>query len=231
VLLDDDFGSIVKAIRLGRRIYDNLRKALAYILAIHVPIAGMALLPIVLGMPILLTPALIAILEMIIDPACSIALEAEPEERDVMSRPPRSPQAILIPPTLIAASLLQGAVALVVCATLFLFAARRGLPESELRSFALLLLVCINVALIFANRTFTHSLRSALLRSNTPLRWGLMLISAILVTIFAVPAIRSYLGLGPINPANASICFAAGFALLVLLELGKSARWAAMLRS
>src|SRR4029079_18604361 len=96
VLLDDDFGSMVRAIRDGRRIYDNLRKAFAYILAIHVPTAGLALLPILLGQPLLLTPMLIAFLELIIDPACSVVLEAEREEGNIMSRPPRDLRSPLI---------------------------------------------------------------------------------------------------------------------------------------
>ena len=96
VLLDDDFGSIVRAVRLGRRIYDNLRKAMGYILAIHVPIAGLALLPVLLGWPLVLTPMLIALLELIIDPACSVVLEAEVEESDVMRRPPRRPDSALL---------------------------------------------------------------------------------------------------------------------------------------
>ena len=90
VLLDDDFGSIVRTIRLGRRIYDNLRKAMAYIVAVHVPIAGLALLPLLFGLPLVLTPVHIAFLEMVIDPACSIVFEAEPDEDDLMRRPPRS---------------------------------------------------------------------------------------------------------------------------------------------
>ncbi len=92
VLLDDDFNSIVRAVRLGRRIYDNLVKAVGYIVAIHLPIAGLALVPIALGRPLVLTPMLIAILELIIDPLCSVVLEAERDERDVMARPPRDPE-------------------------------------------------------------------------------------------------------------------------------------------
>ena len=87
VLLDDDFGSIVKAIRLGRRIYDNLRKAMGFIFAVHVPIAGLALLPLMFGLPILFGPMHIAFLEMVIDPVCSLVFEAETEEDDVMRRP------------------------------------------------------------------------------------------------------------------------------------------------
>ncbi len=91
VLLDDDFGSIVTSIRLGRRIYDNLRKAMGFIFAVHVPIAGLALLPLLFGLPIVLGPIHIAFLEMVIDPVCSLVFEAETEEDDVMRRPPRSP--------------------------------------------------------------------------------------------------------------------------------------------
>ena len=90
VLLDDDFGSIVHAIKLGRRIYDNLRKAMGFIFAVHVPIAGLALLPLLFGLPILFGPVHIAFLEMIIDPVCSLVFEAESEEDDVMSHPPRA---------------------------------------------------------------------------------------------------------------------------------------------
>ncbi len=89
VLLDDDFGSIVKTVRLGRSIYDNLRKAMGYILAIHLPIAGLALLPLLTGLPLIFSPVHIAFLEMVIDPVCSVVFETEKEEKDIMLRPPR----------------------------------------------------------------------------------------------------------------------------------------------
>ena len=92
VLLDDDFSSIVQAVRLGRRIYDNIRKALIYILAVHVPIAGLALLPLLFGWPLVLLPVQIVFLELIIDPASSVVFEAEPESPEVMQRPPRNPR-------------------------------------------------------------------------------------------------------------------------------------------
>jgi Ca2+-transporting ATPase len=92
VLLDDDFSSIVQAIKMGRRIFDNIRKAIAYIFAIHVPIAGMSLIPVLLNWPLVLLPVHVVFLELIIDPACSVVFEAESEEADVMSRPPRNPQ-------------------------------------------------------------------------------------------------------------------------------------------
>src|SRR5262249_43555159 len=95
VLLDDDFGSIVGAIRLGPRIYAKLRKAMGYSPAVHVPIAGLSVLPLLLGWPLILAPVHIAFLEMAIDPMCSIVFEAEPEEGDVMARPPRDPRSPL----------------------------------------------------------------------------------------------------------------------------------------
>ena len=95
ILLDDDFTSIVTSIRLGWRIYDNLRKAMAYILAVHVPIAGLALIPLLFGLPLVFWPLHIAFLEMVIDPVCSIVFEAEGAEADTMCRPPRDPAAPL----------------------------------------------------------------------------------------------------------------------------------------
>ena len=92
VLLDDDFSSIVKAVKLGRRIFDNLRKAMSYLVAIHIPIAGMSLIPVLFKLPLVLLPIHVAFLHLIIDPACSIVLEAEPAEENVMKRPPRNPK-------------------------------------------------------------------------------------------------------------------------------------------
>jgi Ca2+-transporting ATPase len=109
VLLDDDFTSLVQGVRSGRRIIDNLRKALAYILAVHLPIVGMTLVPIFLGWPLVLLPIHIAFLHLVIDPACSIVFEAEPEEADVMQRPPRDPRAPLFGRHVLAISLVQGA--------------------------------------------------------------------------------------------------------------------------
>ena len=90
VLLDDDFASIVQSVRMGRRIFDHLQKAMTYIVAVHVPIAGMSLIPVIFGWPLVLLPVHILFLELVIDPACSVVFEAEPEEADVMRRRPRN---------------------------------------------------------------------------------------------------------------------------------------------
>src|SRR3546814_16250379 len=89
VLVEDDFGAIVSAIRLGRRIYDNIRNAIGFIFSVHVPIAGLALLPLPLGTPILVGRIPISILEMLIGPVCALVFEAEQVEENLLPRPPR----------------------------------------------------------------------------------------------------------------------------------------------
>jgi Ca2+-transporting ATPase len=122
VLLDDNFASIVAAVRLGRRIYDNIRKAIGFTLAVHVPIAGLSMIPVFFSdWPLLLLPIHIVFLELIIDPACSLVFEAEAAEPDVMQRPPRTPTARLFSRQVVGIAVLQGLGALAVCLSIFAF--------------------------------------------------------------------------------------------------------------
>jgi Ca2+-transporting ATPase len=123
VLLDDDFSSIVAAVRLGRRIFDNIKKAIAFILAVHVPIAGLSMIPVFFAdWPLLLLPIHIVFLELIIDPSCSLIFEAEEAEAMVMRRPPRKPDERLFSMETIGFALMQGFSVLAVCLGVFLFA-------------------------------------------------------------------------------------------------------------
>jgi Ca2+-transporting ATPase len=168
VLLDDNFASIVGAVRLGRRIFDNLRKSMSYILAVHVPIAGMALLPVLLGWPTVLFPLHIAFLELVIDPSCSMVFENEPEEADVMQRPPRDVTTPLFGGLTLGLALLQGlgALALVLAANLW---GAGQLTEGAARAFAFATLVGTNMALIFSNRSRAGSLWASLWVPNRTL--------------------------------------------------------------
>jgi len=170
VLLDDNFTSIVRAVRLGRRIFDNLRKSMSYILAVHVPIAGMALLPVLLGWPVMLYPLHIAFLELVIDPACSIVFENEPSEADVMQRPPRDLQAPLFGGMTLVLSLLQGLGVLVVVLAAYALGAAY-LSEKEVRAFTFATLVMGNLALIFSNRSRTATLWATLRTPNRTMWW------------------------------------------------------------
>jgi len=222
VLLDDDFGSIVKTIRLGRRIYDNLRKAIEYIVAVHIPIAGLALLPLLLGMPAMLTPIHIAFLEMIIDPACSMVFEAEGEEANVMRRPPRDPKSPLLLRRRILWALLQGLIALAIVASVLISASRMGMAEADLRALVFTSLVLINMGLILVNRSFESSLGRALLGPNRVLWTLLGGVSVLLgIAVFWRPA-QSLFHFGELHWNDLAVCLAVGAASLVGLEFLKS---------
>jgi Ca2+-transporting ATPase len=224
VLLDDDFGSIVKTIRLGRRIYDNLRKAIEYIVAVHIPIAGLALLPLLLGLPLMLTPIHIAFLEMVIDPACSVVLEAEEEEDDVMRRPPRDPASPLLLPRRILWATLQGLIVFAILATVFVGAARAGVPEPDLRALVFTSLVLMNMGLILVNRSFNASLVRAFLRPNRSLRILLGgVITLLMTTVFWRPA-QLVFHFGRLHWDDLALCIGAGLFSLLVLETLKS-RW------
>ncbi|UVO25378.1 cation-translocating P-type ATPase [Bradyrhizobium arachidis] len=218
VLLDDDFGSVVTAVRLGRRIYDNLRKAMGFIFAVHVPIAGMALMPLVLGLPIFFSPVHIAFLEMVIDPVCSLVFEAETDERDVMSRPPRAPDAPLFSWPLIGWSVLQGATAFGVIALIYIAALWRGLPEDEARALGFFSLVLTIVSLVLVNRSFSASLVSAFRRRNVTLVWILLVIALVLASIMLWPAAASLFRFGPLHGDDLLVTVAAAAAVLLGLE-------------
>ncbi len=222
VLLDDDFGSIVHAVRLGRRIYDNLRKAMGFIFAVHVPIAGLALLPLLFGLPIIFGPIHIAFLEMIIDPVCSLVFEAETEEDDVMSRPPRPPDQPLFSGSLIGWSLVQGTLAFAVVAVIYVTALKHGMPEAEVRALTFFSLVLAIVSLIFVNRSFSASLIAALRRPNAALAWVMLVVPVMLSLTLLFPAASALFRFGPLHLDDLALTLAAGIVVLVSLEALKS---------
>jgi Ca2+-transporting ATPase len=214
VLLDDDFTAIVHAVRLGRRIFDNLRKSMSYILAVHVPIAGMALLPVLLGWPALLYPMHIAFLELIIDPACSLAFESEPAESDVMRRPPRDARAPLFGGATLWLALLQGLGVLAAVLAVYAWAGQR-LAEDEARAFAYTTLVIANLALIFSNRSGRRPLWATLRTPNRTL-WAVVLLAlALLLGALYLPWAVAVLRFAPL-PAH-QLASACGLGLLSVL--------------
>ena len=221
VLLDDDFSSIVTTVRLGRRIYDNLRKAMSFIFAIHVPIAGLALLPLMFGLPILFGPMHIAFLEMVIDPVCTLVFEAETEEDNVMRRPPRDPGEPLFSGPMIVWGLLQGALTLAVVATIYVMALQRGMPENEVRALTFFSLVVSIVALIFVNRSTSASLITAIRRPNRALALVLPIVAAALAVTLLWPVASGLFRFGPLHADDLAVVLGAGVLVLVVLELLK----------
>ena len=222
VLLDDDFGSIVSAVRLGRRIYDNLRKAMGYLLSVHVPIAGLALLPLFFGFPLIFSPVHIAFLELIIDPVSSVVFEAEAEEGDLMRRPPRNSRQPLFAPALIAWSIIQGLWVFALTAGIFVALLRRGMPEREVRALTFTSLVVGNFALILVNRSFTSSVTVALKRPNAALWLILGMTVGLLAMTLACGPVRNLFRFGPLDGFDLVLAAAVGIATVAFLELVKA---------
>jgi Ca2+-transporting ATPase len=221
VLLNDEFSSIVIAVRLGRRIYDNLRKAIAYIVAVHVPIAGLALLPLLFGLPPMLLPIHIAILEMVIDPACSVVFEAEKEEPTIMRRPPRRFSEPVLPRRIAVWAASQGLCALAAVMLVLGLGLWLKLDVAELRAMVFAALVMTNIGLILVNRGFQPSLSDALTRPN-PSFW--LLVGATLLvlatTLFWAPG-RALFGFGELQAWMLSVPLAASVLLPLVLEAAK----------
>jgi len=218
VLLNDDFGSIVQSVRLGRRIYDNIRKAMAFIFAVHVPIAGLALLPLFFGLPILFGPIHIALLEMVIDPVCALVFEAERDEDDIMQRPPRDPSEALFSLPMIVWSVFQGGLAFAMLATVFFVETWTGMPEIELRALTFFALIAEIVALILVNRSFSASLGEALVRHNAALRYVAVAITGVTALILFLAQAQALLKFGSIAWSDMALAIGLGVILLVLLE-------------
>ena len=224
VLLDDDFASIVSAVRLGRRIYDNIRKATGFIFAVHLPIAGLAIAPLVTGWPLILGPIHIALLEMLIDPVCSLAFEAEPEEPDVMRRKPRAPNSPLVSHDLAIWAALQGSAALVLLLGLAGWANLSALSEDAVRATCFAGLIVSVFVLVLANRSFRDGLA---LRPRKGHNLALFVIFTLASTVFAMlflsPVIAGLLGFVALSEQGgiAIILVAAALAILLAVTKGR----------
>lgn len=224
VLLDDDFSSLVAGVRMGRRVFDNLKKGLAYILAVHIPIAGMTLVPVALKWPMILLPIHIAFLHLIIDPAGSVVFEAEEEEKDVMSRPPRNPAVPLFGRDLWTTSLFQGGVVTLVVLALYATALHRGQPANDARAITFTALIIANVGLIFANRSWARTAVGTLASRNTALWWVTLGSVGFLALVLRVPFLRGLFHFSKLHPADIGLCLLAGTASVVWFEFLKWGR-------
>ncbi len=191
VLLDDNFASIVHAIHSGRRIFDNLQKAMSYILAIHIPIIGLVLLPAMFSwLPILLTPLHIVFMELIIDPVCSIAFESEQEEESIMNRPPRKPDELFFGWRKILFSFLKGLMLLVMVLTIYFLSIKEGHSENEVRAIAFSSLIIGNVFLILTSLSDTRNFFSVILEKNIAVLLISVIAFAILLLTISIPLLQ-----------------------------------------
>ena len=225
VLLDDDFGAIVKSIAQGRQIYDNIRKALAFIVSVHVPIAGLVFLPMLFGWPVLLFPAHVAFFELVIDPSCSFVFEAEEAESDLMQRPPRPTDAALFGHQQLFSSALQGLMVLGSLLTLDYGLRQFGIGQDELRAASFVAMMMGSLLLVWLN------LKSRKKKSNAkahrkPSRGFLLALfgtGLTLLLINTVPVLQGLFKFASLTPTALGLAFASGLLSYVLVLLVR--RW------
>ena len=223
VLLHDDFTSIVEAIRMGRRTFANMRQAMVYTLAVHVPIAGLALLPVLFGLPLLLAPLHIAFLELVIDPACSVVFEAEEASGDLMAQPPRSASEALLAPGQILQSLIYGSLTTLM---VFLFyqwmLPQHGAPAASASAFVML--VTANAALILVTRSVQKTWRRLWVRLTAISLWVLAATAAALLVVTVWPTLAQAFRFAPLSSQQWLASFGCGLLMLPLFQLVKRSR-------
>lgn len=231
VLLDDDFNAIVASVKLGRRIFDNLKKGMAYTLAVHVPIAGISLIPIIMQWPLVLLPIHIAFLHLIIDPACTIVFEAEPAEANVMSRPPRNHKEPLFDTKTLRLAFSQGMSVLVVLVLVFAIAYYQGrfAPDVQLcgagacgaRGLAFTTLIVSNLAMILTNRSWTRTILATLRVPNPALWWIIGGGTIFLGLILYIPLLRQLFQFSYLRFEDLAVALLSGIASVIWFELLK----------
>jgi Ca2+-transporting ATPase len=227
VITDDDFGSIVAGIRDGRRIFDNLRRAVTYIVAVHVPTAGMVMAAAIAGLPPVLLPIHIAFLELIIDPACSLVFEPEPAAPDTMRRPPRPATTRLFALPNVLLGLVQGTAVLLAAGATTAWAVMQSLPIEVTRTIGFATIVLGNIGLLFANRTASREWLAAWRRGNRTFWWLVGLSVAALALVAGVPPLREVFHLAPLGWEEWGMCVAAVIVAILLVELLRRFRRAA----
>ena len=221
VVVDDDFASIAGSVRQGRGVFANLRKALTYIISVHVPIYGIALIPVfVADWPLVLLPVEVVILELIIDPACTVVFENEKVSPTIMEDEPRSATAPMFGVREFIVALAQGAVLLAVVLVVYVGSLFSGMADESVRSITFVTLVTGNVALILANRSrHISAVRALFTRSNPALLVILALAASVLLVLIAVPPVRAVLQLGSLTPLQWTIGIVAGLSSIVWFEV------------
>ncbi|HQW19208.1 MAG TPA: cation-translocating P-type ATPase [Rhodocyclaceae bacterium] len=229
VLLNDDFGAIVHAIRLGRRIFRNLRQAMIYTLAVHVPIVVLSIMPLLLGLPLMLAPIHIAFLELIINPACSIVFEAEANEEALMRMSPRTPEERLIASSHIILSMIQGALTAGVAMLLYWFLLNAGRSVEETRGLAFVALIVADSMLVLSSRSLVAGFWPALRGLNPASYWVLGGTALALLAVTRQPLLAGAFAFTPTAWRDWLIACLIGCATFALFEFTKACAAAAVL--
>jgi Ca2+-transporting ATPase len=222
VLMDDNFSSIVGAIKMGRRIFDNLQKAFGYIFAIHVPIAGLSLIPILIGkFPLILWPVHIVFLELIIDPACSIIFEAESEEMNIMKRPPKKFDEPFFGMRKILFSCLQGVGILIITLAVYFLGIHFGYDAGAVRAMAYTTLIVSNIAVILTNRSWTDNVFRIIMTPNKAVLWVVGGAIFFLILILNIQFFLDLFQFQRLSFLKIVVCVASGMSTIVWFEIYK----------
>ena len=222
VLLNDDFASLVTAVRYGRRVFANLRKAITFVVAVHVPIVGLSILPVMFGWPMLLMPVHILFLQLIIDPACSVVFEAEPLEADAMRLPPRRSDARLFDRAVVIRGLWQGIGLLALLLGVFSLAREFSTSDDVARAMTFMVLVLANLGLIYANRFWKRPALLAVGGSNRAFTWIALATVALLAVILGVPVVTGLFSFAAPSP---TLLLAGAGAALMSLAWFEAVKW------
>jgi Ca2+-transporting ATPase len=222
VLTDDDFSSIVSAVKMGRRIYDNLRKSFTYVFSLHIPIAGMAMIPAAFAdYPIIYFPVHIAFLELIIDPACSIVFEMEKEEENIMERPPRSAEESLFGTKRLVIGALQGLGVLLLLVIMYFWGINNGMGDNHLRAHIFTTLVFSNLMLITTNRSWQKNLVQIIRTPNKGMTFLFLGVFAIVLLMTQVPSITNIFHLEAMSVMETLTCLILGNLSVAWFEIYK----------
>ncbi|MDP3739256.1 MAG: cation-translocating P-type ATPase [Hyphomonadaceae bacterium] len=206
VLQDDSFASIVGGVRMGRRIFGNLRRAMIFITAIHVPIAGMALIPILMGLPQLLFPMHVVLLELVIDPLCALVFEIEPSDRNAMQRPPRRRDESLFGLRQIMIALVQGMGVLAGVLGVYWWASI-ATGETEARATAFVALVTGVLVLALADSAVSNRIFAP----HRRIFWLIVLaVAVVLALVLFVPALTAVFSFSTPEPRLLILAVAVG---------------------
>ena len=222
VLLDDNFASIVSAIRSGRRIFDNLQKAMSYIMAIHIPIIGLTLLPAFFpSLPILLMPLHIIFMELIIDPVCTIAFESGRDEAGIMNRKPRNPDDSFFGTKRVMFSVFSGLLLLLMVVFVYFLSINEGHTEGEVRAIAFSSLIIGNVFLIVTDLSKTRNFMAVLAERNFA---AIVMVVAALLLLFlmiSIPGLQSIFSFEFPGYSHFTSSLCAAGVMLIILEAVK----------
>ena len=221
VLLKDDFDSIVQAIRMGRRTFANMRQAMIYTLAVHIPIAGLALLPVLFGLPLILAPLHIAFLELVIDPACSIVFEAEEADADLMSRPPRQSDEALLSHQHIFRGLAYGSLTTAAVFGIYTWLLSQEIAAATAATASFVILVTANAALILPSRSARTEWQRLLLQLTPTSLWVLGITLLALAAITCIPVLAQPFRFAPLSVQAWLSSFFIGLLLLPCFNIIK----------